>query len=108
MVDKTTLSNLILALERHDIRYALLGGFAMGLWDGSGITVNLDFVVNHDDMLKIDEIMHSLGYSCNYKGENVSHFVPSPNDLGDVIFFRRIEGDISVNLPELKRKYEHL
>lgn len=100
MVVKTALSRLIFALEEHDVRYALMGGFAMGLWDGSRATVELNFIVNRNEMQKIDKIMSSFGYYCNYKSENVSQFVPPSKISGEVVFFARIEGDILTLIPE--------
>ncbi len=97
---KTALSRLISTLEDHDIRYALMGGFALGLWDDSRLTVELNFIVSRNDMQKVDKIMSSFGYSCNYKSENVSQFSPPPKISGEVVFFARIEGDILNQFPE--------
>lgn len=89
---RTVLSKLLTAFGKHNIRYALMGGFAMGLWGGSRSTVDLDFLVNLDDMSKVDEIMTGLGYELRHHSENVSQYVSPLRVMGEVDFlhaFRR-------------------
>lgn len=83
---KTVLKQLITAFEGQGIRYALMGGFAVGLWGGSRTTVDLDFLVNRDDMGKIDVIMQGLGYECRYRSENVTQYVSPLKIFGEVDF----------------------
>lgn len=47
---KLVLEKLLTAFTEQNVRYALLGGFALGLWGGSRSTVDLDFLVHRDDM----------------------------------------------------------
>jgi hypothetical protein len=37
---KLVLSKLLSAFDDHNIHYALMGGFAMGLWGGSRLTAD--------------------------------------------------------------------
>lgn len=83
---KTVLSRLLKAFEEQNIRYALIGGFAMGLWGMGRTTVDLDFLVNRDDMDKVDSIMTSLGYECRYRSENVSQYISPLKVFGEVDF----------------------
>lgn len=46
--------------------YALMGGFAMGLWGGSRSTVDLDFLVHRDDMEEVHMILTDMGYERHY------------------------------------------
>ncbi len=79
---KLIILKLLTAVQGQGIRYIHMGGFAMGLWDDSRLTVELNFIVSRNDMQKVDKIMSSFGYSCNYKSENVSQFLPPPKISG--------------------------
>lgn len=83
---KTVLGQLLNAFKEHNIRYALMGGFAMGLWGGSRSTVDLDFLVHRDDMEKVHEIMSNMGYECHHKTENVSQYSSPLKIFGGVDF----------------------
>ncbi|MBF0328875.1 MAG: hypothetical protein HQL10_06930 [Nitrospirae bacterium] len=83
---KNIISHLLAAFQKHNIRYALMGGFAIGLWGGSRATVDLDFLVSLDDIEKIDTIMLGLGYDCRHKSENVSQYISPLRVLGEVDF----------------------
>jgi len=83
---KLVLERLLNAFEREKIRYALMGGFAMGLWGAGRTTVDVDFLVNRDDMQKVDAIMNQLGYECKYRSENVSQYVSPLKIFGEVDF----------------------
>jgi len=83
---KLVLERLLNAFERENIRYALMGGFAMGLWGVGRTTVDVDFLVNRDDMQKVDAIMNQLGYECKYRSENVSQYVSPLKIFGEVDF----------------------
>ncbi len=83
---KTLLSELLTAFQKHNIRYALMGGFAMGLWGGSRSTVDLDFLVHRDDMEKVHAIMTDLGYECLHRTENVSQYASPLRVFGGIDF----------------------
>jgi hypothetical protein len=54
---KLVVEKLITAFKDEGIRYALMGGFALGLWGVPRATVDVDFLVNKDDMGKVNEII---------------------------------------------------
>jgi hypothetical protein len=83
---KTVLTKLLTAFQEHNIRYALMGGFAMGAWGAPRGTVDIDFLVHRNDMDKVDRIMEGLGYQCKYKTENVSQYLSPIRVFGEVDF----------------------
>ena len=83
---KLVLEKLLTAFKEQDIRYALMGGFAMGLWGGSRSTVDLDFLVHRDDMRNIHRILTSLGYVIHNKSENVSQYTSPLKIFGGIDF----------------------
>ncbi len=54
---KLVTEKLLTAFNEHDIHYALIGGLALGAWGVPRGTVDMDFLVNRDDMEKVDAIM---------------------------------------------------
>ncbi len=83
---KLVLEKLTAAFQRGDIRYALMGGFAMGLWGVGRSTVDLDMLVERKDIGKVETIMQDLGYLCRHRSENVSQYVSEVNIFGEVDF----------------------
>ncbi len=83
---KKVLEKLLTAFKAHNIRYALMGGFAMGLWGGSRSTVDLDFLVHKADMDKVHEIMIGSGYERHYRTENVSQYTSPLRAIGGIDF----------------------
>jgi len=83
---KLVLEKLLTDFDRHNIRYALMGGLALGAWGVPRTTADIDFLVNHDDMDKVDAIMKGLGYECKHKTENVSQYVSPLRVFGEVDF----------------------
>lgn len=90
---KATLEIILKAFEKENIRYGLIGGFALGAFGFPRATVDLDFLVHRDDLSKIERIMKLNGYECVYKTENVSQYVSPLKIFGEVDFlhaFRKI------------------
>ncbi|RJR16169.1 MAG: hypothetical protein C4581_10530 [Nitrospiraceae bacterium] len=83
---KLVLEKLLTAFKDQDIRYALMGGFAMGLWGGSRSTVDLDFLAHHDDMKQVHGIVTSLGYELHLKTDNVSQYTSPLKIFGGIDF----------------------
>ena len=83
---KVVTEKLLAAFEDAGVSYALMGGFAMGLLGGSRSTVDMDFLVNRDDMNKVDTIMQQLGYECRHRSENVSQYISLLRVMGEVDF----------------------
>ena len=100
---KHVLKKLLTAFKEQDIRYALMGGFAVGLWGGFRSTVDLDFLTHRDDMRSIHEILTSLGYEIHNKTENVSQYASPLKIFGGIDFIHAFR-EVSVDM--LKRAVE--
>jgi len=90
---KVVLSLIIKKFNEDQIRYALIGGFALGALGVPRATIDLDFLVNRVDLFKIDKLMKENGYECVYKTENVCQYIASAKIFGEVDFllaFREI------------------
>lgn len=83
---KLVFSKLLAAFQEQDIRYALIGGMALGAWGVPRGTVNIDFLAHRDDMEKVDIVMSGFGYDCRYRTENVSQYVSPLQVFGEVDF----------------------
>jgi hypothetical protein len=83
---KTVMEGLLNRLEKHDIRYALIGGFALGLWGVGRATVDLDFHIDRNDLAKIDACMLELGYELKFRSDNVSQYVSPLRLYGEIDF----------------------
>lgn len=83
---KLVLEKLLTAFKEQDIRYALMGGMAVGAWGVPRGTVDIDFLVHRNDIDKADSIMKRLGYECRHKTENVSQYLSPLQIFGEVDF----------------------
>jgi hypothetical protein len=81
---KTVLSSLIKQFNDQDVRYGLMGGFALGLWGVARATVDLDFLIDKRDMGKVDAIMKPLGYSVKFNSDNVTQYESPLAVFGEV------------------------
>lgn len=71
-------------LDRAGVRYALIGGFAMGLRGVQRATHDLDFILMLDDLPKADVALSALGYQRVFHSENVSHYVSTKSEWGRI------------------------
>ena len=83
---KIVLEKLVSAFDKMDVRYALMGGLALGVWGVPRATVDIDFLIRRDDLEKVDRIMHDLGYECRHRSENVTQNISPLNLYGEVDF----------------------
>ena len=83
---KTILGLILKDFQRGNIRYGLIGGFALGVLGLPRATVDLDFLIHRDDLGKVDKIMKFQGYECVYKSENVSQYVSPLKIFGEIDF----------------------
>lgn len=83
---KLVLDKLLSAFEREGISHALMGGFALGAWGIPRATIDVDFLVDRDDMEKVDRIMKEQTYECRFRSENVSQYVSPLGVFGEVDF----------------------
>ncbi|MCK5268335.1 MAG: hypothetical protein KAR07_09210 [Spirochaetes bacterium] len=83
---KAVLSILLSKFEGQDVRYALIGGFALGLLGVGRSTIDLDFLVDKEDAAKVDLIMKDMDYHLNYQSENVSQYISDLKIFGEIDF----------------------
>lgn len=102
---KTTLGLILESFNKYNIRYALMGGFALGILGLPRATVDLDFLVHRDDLNKIDKIMHAQGYECTYKSENVSQYVSPIKIFGEIDFLHAFR-EASLKMLERARELD--
>lgn len=84
---------LIGDFKKENIRYALIGGFAMGALGIVRATMDLDFLIHFQDLPKLETIMRKYNYNRVFKTENVSQYVSDVKIFGEVDFlhsFRKI------------------
>ncbi|MEW6007754.1 MAG: hypothetical protein AB1595_06375 [bacterium] len=79
---KMVLGLLLNDFQKENIRYGLIGGFALGLYGIHRSTVDLDFLVLFEDIPKIEKIMEKYGYECAFKSENVSQYISPLKPFG--------------------------
>jgi hypothetical protein len=101
---RTVFEKLIAAFEAENVRYALMGGFALGLWGVARATVDIDFLVHRDDMPHVNAIMHTYGYECRYASENVSQYVSPVKIMGSVDFLHAFRETAVTMLKRAERK----
>lgn len=94
---KLVLEKLLKNFHKKNVRYALIGGFALGVYGVSRATVDVDFLVNRDDMEKVHMIMHENGYECIHQTENVSQYSSSLKVFGEVDFIHAFR-EISIGM----------
>jgi hypothetical protein len=71
---RATLQQLVSSFVEAEIGYALIGGYAVGLWGVARGTVDIDFLVVRDDLPRLDQIMIKCGFTLDHRSENVSQF----------------------------------
>ena len=57
------------SLQREQVDFALIGGLALGVAGVARATMDIDFLVLRDDVLKVKRIMQSLGYALLHEGD---------------------------------------
>lgn len=97
------LSLIVKEFDKEKINYALMGGFAMGIWGIMRSTMDLDFVVEYQAISKVEKIMKKYGYRCVHKTENISQYVSDMRILGEIDFLHAFR---KISLSMLKRAKE--
>lgn len=97
------LKKLLGAFKDKDIQYALMGGFALGLWGVHRATIDIDFLVDRNDLKQIDGIMTKLNYECIHQTINVSQYVSPLSVFGEIDFLHAFR---EVSLSMLRRAEE--
>jgi len=94
---------IIRDFEKEHVRYAAIGGFAIGALGIMRSTMDLDFLVDAQDLDKIERVLKRYDYSCVFKTENVSQYVADLKIFGEIDFLHAFR-DLSVSM--LKRAQE--
>ena len=68
------LKTVLAEFDHHQIRYAAIGGFALGVLGHVRATMDLDFLIHRDDLDKLHERLTALGYERLIQTQNVSHY----------------------------------
>lgn len=80
------LEALLEEFDLRHIRYAAIGGFALGLLGYPRTTIDLDFLVHRDDMSTVHDLLTKLGYQRAVHTENVSQYRHNDAAWGSVDF----------------------
>lgn len=75
---------VVAELQAREIRFAMIGGMAMAFRGLQRSTLDLDFILLHDDLPAVDAILQSHGYRREFRSENVSHYQAADADLGRI------------------------
>lgn len=81
---KKVIQLIVTSFDRHEIEYAFIGGFALGVLGSMRSTMDLDLLVKKKDFATIDAIFRSHLYRLVYRSENVSQYVVEVNALGSI------------------------
>jgi hypothetical protein len=65
---------LLVEFDRNQVRYAAIGGFALGVLGHVRATMDLDFLVHRDDLDKLHERLTALDYERFLQTENVTQY----------------------------------
>lgn len=87
------LERLVAVFESSQIRYAAIGGFALGALGAPRQTMDLDFLIDRDDVTRLDSLLSAMGYFCVFRSDNVSQYRHSSPQWGSLDFihaFRKI------------------
>lgn len=72
--------------KKNNLRFALIGGFAMHAAGYIRATQDIDFIVPKDDADKLKKIMRGFGYELVHESEDVANYVGRIEGLGQVDF----------------------
>ena len=87
------LKELIRTFELERVRYAMIGGFALGALGAPRATMDLDFLIHQEDLKKAHQALLRLGYQRRFHTQNVSQYASNDSSWGSVDFihaFRKI------------------
>lgn len=72
--------------SKENIRWALIGGFALGALGVQRATIDLDIIIHRGDLEKVDKIMKTHDYRCEYKSDDVAQYVCEVKIFGEIDF----------------------
>jgi hypothetical protein len=72
--------------EKYNIRYALMGGFALHAAGYSRTTHDIDILIHKEDMPQMKGLLLNLGYDLIHESEDISNFRGLLSELGQIDF----------------------
>jgi hypothetical protein len=96
---------LLTAFRREKIRYAVIGGFALGVLGYGRATMDLDFLIHRDDLDKLHAALTALGYDRLLQTENVSHYQHRESVWGGLDFIHAFR-EISLGMLARAKRYK--
>ncbi|MBL8994345.1 MAG: hypothetical protein JNM63_13465 [Spirochaetia bacterium] len=72
--------------QKEQIRYALIGGLAVGVWSPFRATADIDFLVEKKNLPQAKIVLARYGYSIFFESENVCQFQSDLKPLGSIDF----------------------
>lgn len=75
---------LLQRFDEQNIRFALIGGFAMHVAGFTRATSDIDFLIEADDLAKVKDIMSRLGYELTHESPEFSNYWHPMKSLGFV------------------------
>jgi hypothetical protein len=96
---------VIAEFKKENIRYALIGGFAMGAVGVMRSTMDIDFLVDKNDLDKVKKVMGKYNYHCVYSNENVSQYVSDLKIFGEIDFLHAFR-EISLDMINMAKEIE--
>lgn len=75
---------LLKGFDQTKVRYAVIGGFALGALGIHRATMDFDILVHHEDLESLHRLLGTLGYKRRAVTENVSHYSHAEVVWGDV------------------------
>jgi hypothetical protein len=98
------LKTLLAEFHREQIRYAVIGGFALAVLGVPRQTMDLDFLVHRDDLAKLDARLATLGYKPVFQTENVSQY-RHDKDLWGALDFVHAFREVSLAMLQRAKEY---
>lgn len=86
-------STLLKEFDESRIEYAVIGGFALGLWNVTRSTIDMDFLLLVDDLPRAESILAKFSFQRTFKSENVARYVSDLAPYGHLdvlIAFRKV------------------
>ncbi|MDQ8186299.1 hypothetical protein [Pelagicoccus sp. SDUM812002] len=71
-------------LDEAGVRYALIGGYALGLWGATRATLDLDFLLLLEDLEKAEAVLSEYSYHVVFKSGDVAQYVSDLAPFGQI------------------------
>lgn len=98
------LAKLTEEFERLQLRYAVIGGFALGVLGTPRLTMDIDFLIHRDDLDNLHTTLTALGYQRIFHTQNVSQYRHDDTIWGSVDFVHAFRS-VSLGMLERAKKY---